>query len=53
MLLDPVLVHGDEVLPTLGGKLRHPIEPERVQFGTLVVLQEIFVRDAVTLGEPH
>src|SRR5438445_633743 len=53
MLLDLLLVAGDEALPTLGGELRHPIEPARIELGALVVLEEILARDAVALGEPH
>ena len=53
MLLDLVLVLGDEALPALGGELRHAVEPERVELGALIVLEEVLARDAVALGEPH
>src|SRR6266403_2008492 len=53
VLLDLLLVAGNEALPTLGGELRHPVEPVRIELGALVVLEEILARDAVALGEPH
>ena len=53
VLLDLVLVPGDEALPALGGELRHPVEPARVELGALVVLEKILARDAMALGEPH
>src|SRR5215472_14850601 len=49
VLLDLLLVAGDEALPALGGKLRHPIEPARIELGALVVLEKILARNAVTL----
>ena len=53
MLLDLVLVLGDEALPALGRKLRHAVEPERVELGAQIVLEEVLAHDAVALGEPH
>src|SRR6516162_411039 len=53
VLLDLLLVPSDEALPALGGELRHPVEPARIELRALVVLEEILARDAVTLGEPH
>src|SRR5262249_54434263 len=53
MLLDLLLVAGDEALPALRGELRHPVEPARIQPAALVVLEETLARDAVALGEPH
>jgi hypothetical protein len=47
VLLDLLLVAGDEALPTLGGELRYPVEPARIEFGALVVFEEIFARNAV------
>src|SRR5260221_5132594 len=53
VLLDLVLVPSDEALPALGGKLRHPVEPARIELGALVVLEKILARDPVALGQPH
>ena len=53
VLLDLVLVLGDEALPALGGEFRHPVEPARVELGALVVAQKILARDAMALGQPH
>src|SRR5437899_7771592 len=53
VLLDLLLVAGNETLPALGGELRHPVEPLRIELGALVVLEKILARDAVALGEPH
>jgi len=43
----------DEKVPAPGRKLRHPVEPARIELGALVVLEKILARDAVALGEPH
>ena len=51
--LDAVLVARDEVLPTVSGELRYAVEPERVELGAEIVLEEVFARNAVILGEPH
>jgi hypothetical protein len=53
MRLDLFLVPGNEALPTLGRELRHAVEPERVELGAQIVLEEILAHDTVTLGEPH
>src|SRR5215467_11129233 len=53
VLLDLLLVAGDEALPALGGELRYPVEPARIELGALVVLEEVLARHAVALGEPH
>src|SRR5499433_532962 len=53
VLLDLLLVPRDEALPTLGGELRQPVAPARIELGALIVLEKILARDAVTLGEPH
>src|SRR5580692_9123478 len=37
----------------LGRELRHAIEPERVELGAQIVLEEVLAHDAVALGEPH
>ena len=34
-------------------KFRHAIEPERVELGAQIVLEEVFPNDAVALGKPH
>src|SRR6516164_4322054 len=41
------LIAGDEVLPTLGGQLRHPVEPKRVELGAKIVREEILAQDAL------
>ena len=51
--LDAVPVAADEILPALGGELRHAVEPARVELGALVGLEEVLAGDAVALGEPH
>src|SRR5262252_5124563 len=53
VLLDLLLVPRDEALPAPGRKLRHAIEPARIEFGALVVPEKILARDAVALREPH
>ena len=53
MLLDLVLVLGDQALPALGGELGHPVEPARIELGALIVLEEVLARDAVAFGQPH
>src|SRR5262249_18222794 len=53
VLLDLLLVAGDEALPAPGGELRHPIEPAPIELGALVVLEEILAAAAGALGEPH
>jgi hypothetical protein len=53
VLLDLVLVPSDEALPALGGELRHPVEPERIELGALIVPEKILARHAVALGQPH
>ena len=53
VLLDLVLVLGDEALPTLGRELRHTVEPQRVELGAQIVFEEVLARDAVALGKPH
>src|SRR5262245_66183158 len=53
VLLDLVLVPGDEAFPALGSQLRYAIEPARIELGALVFLEKILARDAVALGEPH
>src|SRR5579883_669922 len=52
-VLNAVLVLGDEILPALGGELRHAVEPARVELGAEIVLEKILAGDAVALGEPH
>ena len=47
------LIAGDEVLPTLGGQLRHPVEPKRVELGAKIVREEILAQDALAVGKPH
>ena len=53
VLLDLVLVLGDQALPALGREFRHPVEPARIELGALIVAQEILARDAMALGQPH
>src|SRR5262249_36604038 len=53
VLLDLLLVPRDEALPALGGKLRHTVEPARIELGALVVLEKILARDAGAPGGPH
>jgi NitT/TauT family transport system substrate-binding protein len=45
VLLDLVLLAGDEGLPALGGELRYVVEPARIELAALVVLEEVFARD--------
>src|SRR5262249_55411155 len=52
VLLDLVLLAGDEALPALGGEPRDVVEPARVELAALVVLEEVFARDAMALGKP-
>jgi hypothetical protein len=52
-LLDPVLVAGDEVLPSVGVEFRHAVEPKRVELGAQIFHEEILTHDAVALGKPH
>ena len=40
-------------LATLGGELRHALEPERIELEAQIVLEEVFAHDAVAIGEPH
>src|SRR5262249_6491886 len=53
VLLALLLAPRDEALPTLGGELRPPVEPARIELGALVVLEKTLAREAVALGEPH
>ena len=53
VLLDLVLVLGDEALPALFREFRHAVEPERVELGAQIVLQEILAHDTMARGEPH
>ena len=46
-VLDLVLLVRDEILPALGGELRHTIEPARIELRADVVLEEVFAADAV------
>ena len=52
-LLDAVLVAGDEILPALGGELRHAVEPARIELGALIVRRKSSRDDAVAFGKPH
>src|SRR5262245_11397163 len=53
VLLDLVFVSSDEALPASRAQLGYAIEPERIELGALIVLEEILARDAVALGKPH
>src|SRR5438874_584844 len=41
VLLDLVLVPGDQALPAFRAQLRHPVEPARIEFGALIVLEKV------------
>jgi hypothetical protein len=45
VLLDLVLVLGDEAFPALGRQLRHAVEPERVELGAQVGLEKVVARN--------
>src|SRR5215813_2209971 len=49
VLLDFLLVAGDEALPASRAQLGYAIQPERIELGALVVLEKILARDAVAL----
>src|SRR5436190_11485526 len=53
VFLDLVLVLGDQALPAPGGELRYPVEPERIELGVAILLEELLARDVVAFGEPH
>ena len=50
-VLDAVLFVMDEILPALGGKFRHTVEPARIELRALIVLQKVFARDAVAVSQ--
>ena len=52
-LLDALLVVADEALPALLAELADAQQPLRIEFGVLVVLDEIFALDAVAFGKTH
>src|SRR5262249_56804303 len=52
VLLDLLLVAGDEALPAPGGELRHPIEPAPIELGAPGVLEGILARDAAAPRQP-
>src|SRR5215467_8339812 len=52
-LLDAVLVAGDEILPAVGGEIRHAVEPERIELRAQIVLEKVLTPDAIALGEPQ
>src|SRR4029077_4710028 len=52
VLLDLVLVPGDQALPAVSVQLGYAVEPERIELGALVILEKVLARDAVAVGEP-
>src|SRR5450755_2521311 len=50
-VLDAVLFVMHEILPALGREFRDTVEPARIELRALVVLQEVFARDAVAVAE--
>src|SRR5258708_1062988 len=46
--VDVLRFPGNHVLPATGGELRHTDDPVRVEFGAVVVLEEILASDVVT-----
>jgi hypothetical protein len=51
VLLDLILVLGDEAFPALGGELGHAVEPARIELRALVILEEVLARDAVAVDQ--